>query len=209
MRDGLDDVDSVLEDVHIADLIAVIGRDGQLLDPQARAEELNDDLRIKMKIVGIQFKRDPGQGIHGVEPVARVKLREAAPQHPILDSRQEPVADILVQRHTALERPKPGHHAGAEYRVRRAFDERGQEDGQQFRCVLPIAVDQRHHVELVPDGVEVAHLLIAAISLVDRVGQDRDRDGSFALRGVGVRGIKRPIVRRVIDDQDFRIVLRH
>ncbi len=57
-------VPRVLEAVHVADLVAVIGGDGQLLDAEAGEEELDDDLGVEVEVVGVEGEGDLLEGGH-------------------------------------------------------------------------------------------------------------------------------------------------
>ena len=81
---GPGDVPRIGQAVHPAEFFAVIGGDGQLLDPLLRQYELNDDFRVEVEIVRVQAERDPAQRVHRVDPITGVKLAESQPQEAVL-----------------------------------------------------------------------------------------------------------------------------
>ena len=62
------------------------------------------------------------------------------------------------------------------HRVGLAVAQRAEQVGQAFRRVLAVAVEQRDEIEAVLDRVVVADLLVAAVALVDRIEEDRERE---------------------------------
>src|SRR5205823_2575532 len=69
---GLDAVQPVLDAVDAADLVSVERRDGDLHDPAPGSDQLNEYLRVEMKIVGVQLERDLAKHIDLVGAVPRV-----------------------------------------------------------------------------------------------------------------------------------------
>src|SRR5579864_3490741 len=59
---GAEHVASVFDALHVADLIAVIDGNGQLLQAQAGAQELDEDFGVEMIVVGVALERQAGQG---------------------------------------------------------------------------------------------------------------------------------------------------
>lgn len=49
--------------------------------------------------------------------------------------------------------------------------------GEPFRRILSIAMDQRDEVEAILDGVPQADLLVAPVTLIDGIEQDRQGKG--------------------------------
>ncbi len=119
-----------------------------------------------MEVVGVEAVLETLERLDRVDAVAAVKLRQARPEHPVLNRRQNLVADILVERHAPLEGAEPVHHPAAEDSVGTAGPERLEQAGQLLRSVLPVAVHHRDEVELIRDRVRVADLLVAAVALV-------------------------------------------
>ena len=96
------------------------------------------------------------------------------PSARILKDGKNAVADIFVQRHAALERTAVVlHHARAENRVRLARHERMIHLRQDFRRILPVAVQAARRCRI-PFSMKVlvAGLLVAAIAQVLGVLQD-------------------------------------
>ena len=57
----LRDIPGVLQAVHAADLVPVVGGDRQLLQPEPGEEELDDDLGVEVEVVRVQRERDLAQ----------------------------------------------------------------------------------------------------------------------------------------------------
>ena len=110
----LENVPGVLEAVDVANLVAVVSRDGQLGDPQFFHHQLDDDLGVEMKIIRVFFERDLRQRRRRVEPVTGMKFGERRPQHSILERGQDLVADPFVSRHAARARRLFVNHARTE-----------------------------------------------------------------------------------------------
>jgi len=153
--------------------------------------------------------RQPGQRGDAVQPVAGMELGELGAEHGVLERGEDPVADELVERHPALERAEAGHHPAAEHCVGGSLEQGLEETGELLGRVLPIAVDHRHHVEALGDGVGVADLLVSPVTLV--VGVAKDGEGQLGVRLlVGLTDVEGPIARGVIDDEDLAIpVVEH
>ena len=108
-----------------------------------------------------------------------MKFAQLRAEHRVLEIRQDLVAHPFVERHAAVERILLVDHARAEDRIGVFVDERLEQDGQLFRRVLAVAMDQGDDVEAVVDRVAVAELLVAAVALVLRRAQDRDPEIAF------------------------------
>jgi hypothetical protein len=80
LQRGFDHVVGVAHAVDVADLVAVVGRDRHLEDALACHDELNDDFRVEMEDVGVALERQGLEALHGVDAIARVELRQPAPQ---------------------------------------------------------------------------------------------------------------------------------
>ena len=190
----------------MADLVAVIGRDRQFENALPAIDQLDNDFRVEVKIIGVEREGQGGQGIHPIDPVAGVEFRQRGPEQAVLAGGQDPVADEFIGRHAAGAGGALGHHARPEHRI--GFPRRGRSDQvrQAFRCILAVAMDQRDDVKALPDGEIEPDLLVAAIALVDRIVEHMDREAAVA-RGAVAHG--RPegvIMGLVVDDQDFDII---
>jgi hypothetical protein len=64
----------------MTNFLAVKSRNGQLPDLLPRKDQLDNNLRIKMKVVAVQLEGDFRQGLGGIEPVSAVELAEIGPQ---------------------------------------------------------------------------------------------------------------------------------
>ena len=105
-----------------------------------------------------------------------MKLGQVGSKHRILEPRQDLVAHVLVLGHAALQRRALGHHAAAKDRVGRRGLKRGHHVRQLLRRILPVAVQQHHHVHAVVDGHAVTRLLVAAIAQVSGLAHHGDRE---------------------------------
>ncbi len=110
----------------------------------------------------------------------------------VLEGGEHLVAHPFVERHAAVERVLLVDHARTEDGVGVLFDERLEEDGQLFRRVLAVAVDEGDDVEALLDGVAVAELLVAAVALVHRIAQDGDLEIAEAVLALeaGAKGLR-------------------
>ena len=98
-RDVGGDVLGVAQTVHVADLVAVVGRDRHLDDPLAGLVELHDDLGVEVEPIGVALERDVTEGVDPVGPIAAVPLAEVHAGHRVLVPAQDAVAEVLVHRH--------------------------------------------------------------------------------------------------------------
>ena len=57
------DIQRVFRPVDIANLVTVVGRDRQFDNRQTGDQQLNDDFRIEMKIVGVPVERNRPQRV--------------------------------------------------------------------------------------------------------------------------------------------------
>ena len=126
--------------------------------------QLDDDLRVEMKIVSHVREIDVLQGMQVVRPVTAVKLGEVHSQRTIFERRQDSIPGILVKRHASFQRPAIcSHHAASENRIRFAGNDRMIKMRQDLRGVLAISVEQHHGVETFIDEIPVAGFLISAV----------------------------------------------
>ncbi len=95
-----------------------------------------------------------------------MELGEIGTQRGVLEPGQDPVADVLVERHAALAGRALDHHPGAEDGVALAGQDRGAHVGQRLGRVLAVPVEHDDDVEPVLDGQSVAGLLVAAVAEV-------------------------------------------
>ena len=196
----------VLHPVHAADLVAVVRRNRELDDPLAGVDQLDDDLGVEVKEVRVQAVGNLLQRRDRVDAIAAVKLGEARAEQQVLRPGQDAVADELVERHPALERREPAHHAAAEHRVGLAVPQRRDERRQFLRRVLPVAVNHRHEIEALADREGVADLLVAAVPLVVLVAQHRH--GDFRVRpAVRAPDLGRAVARGVVHDEHLAVVV--
>ncbi len=182
----LENVPRVFDAIDAADLVAVVGGDGQFADAQPGQHELDDDLGVEMEIVGVALERNLFERVDRVEPVAGMELGEVRAEERVLEPGQHFVAEEFVKGHPALARPAPGHHAGTEHGVGFPGDQRGEQFGQALGGILAVAVDQRDEIETVFDGVAVAEFLVAAVTLVFGVAQDGDGEAAAVTVAGGV-----------------------
>ena len=167
-----DDIRRVLEAVHVADLIAVIGRNRDLLDALSRRQQLDDDLGVEMEFAGVEGERNLLQRGDRVHAIAGVELAQCGSQHPVLEPGQDPVAGEFVQGHAATQGGGAFDHPRSEHGVGFAVAQRSDEIGQTLGRVLSIAMQQRHEIEPAFDGEVVADLLVPPVPLVHGIEQD-------------------------------------
>ena len=175
-HDILGDVGGIAHAVDIADLVAVVGGDGHLGDPHPRIVELDDDLGVEVEAVRVPLERELLEGGHRVGPVSGVEFGQLGAEGGVLESGQDPVPHILVERHPARRRRALDHDAGAEDGVGFSGQQRCHDVGQRLRRILPVPVQHDHDVEAVLDGQVVSGLLIAAVAQVFGLPDQGDRE---------------------------------
>ena len=104
---------------------------------------------------------------------SRSGTRRAAAEHAVLDRGEHLVADPLVEGHAAAKRVEAVDHPRRDEGVGLLLAERAHDLGQVLRRVLAVAVEQHDVVEALPDRVEVAELLVAAVPAVERRAEYR------------------------------------
>ena len=97
--------------IHVADLIAIVRRDGDFGDAMAALEELDDDLCIEMPVGRELIERNVAQCANGIGAVAGMEFRQMRAEQAVLDEGENLVADVLVHRHMPAERCAFDHHA--------------------------------------------------------------------------------------------------
>ena len=197
------DVAGVGEAVDVADLVAVVGGDGDLGDALAVGVHLQQDLGVEVEAVAVGLERDRRQRRHRQGPIAAVPLAEREPGDGVLDAGEHPVADVLVQRHPTLAGVAAGHHPGAEDHLGVAAHDRLDDIGQQLGGVLAVTVEQHDDVEAVLDGPAVAELLVAAVAEVAGLADDRQRQPGLPLLVLQAHRL-RVVVGVVVADEDRR-----
>src|ERR1035438_678590 len=89
-------VPRVFHAVDVADLVAVIGGNRQLPDAHLGTKQLDDDLRVEMKIVGIPAEGQFFQGFDRVETVSGMEFGEVGMEQPVLYSGEDLVPHVFV-----------------------------------------------------------------------------------------------------------------
>ncbi len=96
-----------------------------------------------------------------------MKFGQAHAQRAILEHGQHAIACVLVERHAAFEWAAViAHHARSEHRVGFARHQRMIHLRENFRRVLPIAMQQHDDIETLIDEMLIAGLLISAVAQV-------------------------------------------
>src|SRR5207244_9698954 len=95
------DVARVRDALHVADLVAVVRGDRELFDALPGFVELEDDLGVEVETVRVALERNPLQRCDTVGAVPAVPLAEIHADDGILNWREDPIADVLVERHAA------------------------------------------------------------------------------------------------------------
>src|SRR5439155_19730418 len=147
--------------------IAVVCGNGELGDACASVEQLDDDLRVEVEVVGVQAIGDAAERLHRVDSIAAVELREAGAEEEVLDPREDPVTDELVEGHSAAQSREPVHHATPEDGVRHPLPQRPHEAWKNLGGVLPVAVEHGDEVEALGYRIRVADLLIASVPAIE------------------------------------------
>src|SRR5215831_16277378 len=83
----------------MTNLVAVIRGDRHLSDAVASFQQLNNNLSIKMKHVGVLQKWQMLKRVHTIGSVTRVVLREPFAQEEILEATEDLITNIFVKRH--------------------------------------------------------------------------------------------------------------
>src|SRR5512132_2449316 len=161
------DIPGVLDSVNVANFIAVISRNGYLVDAQPRLDQLNDDFGIEVKVIGVAVEWQLLKRRHRINSIPGMKLTQVCPQQPILKRSEDFIADQLIERHTALARRPSVEHSRAEHGIGSPLIERLQKLRQHLRRILAVAVKQRNEIEIVLDRIVIPYFLIAAVALVD------------------------------------------
>ena len=201
---AFDDVPGVFEAVDVADLVAVIGGNGQFFDAQPGTEQLDDDLGVEVEIVGVGGERHLFQGFDGIEAVSGMEFGEVGAEEAVLDSGEDLVAYIFIERHAAAPGLAGHGHAGAEDGVGFAGEQGLEQVGQSLRRILPVAVHEGDDVKAILDGVVKADFLVAAIALVDRVEEDRRGKAAVFRFASLTEGL---VPGGIVDDQDLGMIL--
>ncbi len=127
-------------------------------------------------------------------------LAQACAGDRVLGGREDPVAHVLVTRHSPAECATGIEHPRAEHRVGVAVDDRRQQVGHLLRGVLAIAVQEHDDIPPVIDGVAVSGLLVAAVAEIVIVADDRERN--VRARGhVPVSDIEGRVRRVIVHDE--------
>src|SRR3954447_4745983 len=119
-----------------------------------------------MKDVAVEMKGNPPQRSGRVDSIARMPFAQVRAQQPILNCRENPVSDELVERHAAPPCISFFDHPRPDDGVRLSGGKRLDELRQALRRVLPIAVNQRDEIESLLNAVMKTNLLIATVTLV-------------------------------------------
>ena len=163
-------IPSVFQSVHMTDLIAVICRDRQFLNPLPGEHKLDDDLRIEMKNVRIQVKRNALERVDTVNPITRMKFTQFRAQRPVLKSSQYFIADKFIKRHTTPLRAPPLVNIRLPKTACASPATNGSTKFRQtFRRILSVSMDKGDEIEVPLDRKVETNFLIAAVSLIHRI----------------------------------------
>ena len=154
-----------------------------------------------MEIVGVVLEWNLSQRRDAIGSVSRVELGQFRVQESILNSREDPVPQALVEWHASAPGSSRDHHARAEggggIRVRK----RAQNPGEHLGSVLSIAVEKHNDVEPSANRVAEAELLVSSIPLVERGREDLEAGDLRLQVGGHVHGT---VCALVVDDVDGR-----
>ncbi len=143
--------------------------------------QLNDDLGVEVEPVGVLLEGDLLESGYRVGAVSRMELGEIGAERSVLEARQDPVPDELVERHTPLAGSALDHGARAEHGIGLFRQERSQDLRERLWRILAVAVEHDHDVEPVLDGQVVPRLLIPAVAQVRRLPDQGDRQVGLLL----------------------------
>src|SRR5688572_18167177 len=163
----LDHVLGVAHSVDSTDLVAVSRRDIDLDDFRLALDQLKKDLGVEVKIIGIERKPNARERLGRIRAIPGVPLAEPDARKTILQARQDPVADILVDRHATAKRRVSLPEPHTEYAGNVGIGlEWAQQLRQHPRRVLVVTVKHDDHVEPFPYRVGVTDLLVSSIALI-------------------------------------------
>lgn len=110
-------------------------------------------------------------------------FREFGAKQPVFHQGEHTVAEILVQRHAALQGPA-GQNTRAQDHVVGAVRDHGAHGAQELGRVLVVRVEHDHDVGLLLQGQPVAGFLVAAVTQVGLVPVRFDAELPGLVRGV-------------------------
>ena len=165
-------------------------------DAKAEVGGLEQDLGVEGEVERVAQEGDLEQQPARVGAVAGVQLREVRPHDPVLDRRQAPVGQVLVD---GASRPRaPGARLGqarAQHEVGLAAQDRRDQLGDQRGLVLAVGVQHHHDVGVALERLQVTGLLVAAVADVVRVPDDVQRQPA--------RDLDRLVGGLVVDEDDL------
>jgi len=126
---------------------------------------LQNDLVVEYKIVGVAVVVDATQDIRSKGPVAGVVFREFEPHQQILASGKHTVKNVFVEGHAALERAGAQDSGGKHHRIQARIDQ-VHHRRYEFGCILVVGVQHHHNVGTPRKGGVETRFLVAPIAPV-------------------------------------------
>src|SRR5262245_10609089 len=101
---SLDNILRIAQTVYMTNLVTISRRNINLDDLHVILDELEKDLGVKVKIVGVKGEPDGRKGSGGICAITRVPFAEMNAGQPVLQIGKDPITDVLVKRHAAADR---------------------------------------------------------------------------------------------------------
>ena len=130
-----------------------------------------------------------------VDAEAAVKIAEVLTEGAVLRERQKAITKIFVDGHPALQRLGPRADAAAEHHVADAQLDEAHRQRDHPAVVLVVGVDHHHHVGAAGQRLAVTGLLVAAVTAV--LWMDNDRETHVA------RDLHRAVGAAVVHEDHF------
>jgi len=173
-------VDHTAAEIDRGGVREILGRAAQLPYAVAEPGDLRQHLVVKDEVVRVFPQRERLQQFAGKGPVAGMVLRELLAQEYVFDQGQEPVGNVLVERHPSFE-GAGSQDAGGKHRVEFVEGDHGGHGGNEFRRVLVVRVEHDDDIGPHVQRCQVAGLLVSTVSQVlfvdDRCNAETRRHG--------------------------------
>ncbi len=114
--------------------------------------------------------------VAAVRAISGVQLREMRTQDPVLAGCQEPVGEYLVSRHVVRRRTAGPQKPGAQYEISLTTLDGLDDVRDESRVVLTVRMQHHHDVGPALESLQVAGLLVAAVSQVMPMDDDIDTE---------------------------------
>ena len=193
--EGLQPVDRGGAEAHRGGIGEIASARRYLLDVEAEVGCLHEQLGIKAEVERVSQEGHGQEQLATVGAVARVQVGQLGLEHAVLDTGQGAVGESLVEGHAGLLRRPGDHHARAEYQVGLSRTDRLDQLGDQLRLVLAVGVQHDDDLRVALERLEIAGLLVAAVTDVVRMPDDAHSEPA--------RDLERLIGGAVVDEDDL------